>query len=596
MLGGTRARAANPIPSNRELSMNGSEKILPEHRERMAYVYARQSTPIQLLQNHTSTERQIELTQLATALGWLPTKVELIADDLGRSGKFSENRVGFQRLVAEVSLGRVGAVFSLDAASRLARSSADWHRLLEIASFTRTLLVDEQNVYDPRDPNDRLILGMKGTMADFELVWLRQRMEGGRWHLAKKGAYQFRPPVGYLWSDNHLIKDPDEEIRRAIELCFERYRVSSSVREVAKYFVDHALRLPSRFGSRVVWKLPTMSHIAKVLHNPLYTGTYVYGRGRTDTILLDGVRRQRRTERPMGEWTVVIRDAHPAYISWEEFVANQKRMAENGADCSKGGSRRAAREGPALLQGILMCGRCSDRMHVRYLGQDGRYGHYFCSGNSKKVVGYRCVHLAQRNIDGPVVELVLNTLTRSQLSDSTKILDIIEQEDAALDQQWKLRIERARYETKRAERQYDACDPENRVVARTLETRWNEKLLELERLEREHEELRQRKRVELTDLDRRRILELADDLPRLWSAKATTDRDRKMLLRLLIQQVSVNTIDVPQPGVRIKILWHTGALSELEANRPGTKDPKHRRKIEWRLITTEIPKSSAEAS
>lgn len=565
--------------------MNGREKIHAEHRDRRAFVYARQSTQAQVLQHRSSTQRQVELVDVAAELGWAPSQIELIDDDLGRSGKSTEQRDGFQRLAAEMSLGRVGAVLSLDA-SRLARSSADWHRLLEIAVLTRTLLVDEQTVYDPRDPNDRLLLGMKGTMADFELVWLRQRMEGGKWHLARRGQYRVRPPVGYVYEDvdsTQLMFDPDEEIRRAVELVFERYRTAGTSRDVVEHFARHDLRFPSRFGKRVEWRRLTLCRVHTVLSNPLYTGAYVYGRHRGEMVLAAGERRRRVRRIPMSDWPVNIRDAHPSYLSWEDFLANQRRMSQNAP--SRGDGTGAVREGRALLQGILLCGRCGNRMTVRYKGQNGRYASYSCARLQMDVLSeHRCLDVYARNLDEPVVDLVLGALTQDSLIDASRVIDLVDEQNSTLERQWKLRIERIRYEVKRAERQYDACEPENRVVARTLEKRWNEKLVELETLEREFEQVQQRQRLELSEIERRRILQLAGDLPRLWRAKDTTDRDRKLLLRLLLKDVAVRAVDVPRTCLRVKALWHTGAVTELEVDRPGRGAA--RRPIVSRVVST----------
>lgn len=576
--------------------MNGAEKIHPEHRQKQAYVYARQSSPVQVLQHRTSTERQLDLTKLAVNLGWTAAQVELVAEDLGVSGKSADNRAGFQRLAAAVGLGRVGAVFSLDAASRLARSSADWHRLLEMAALTHTLLVDEQTVYDPRDPNDRLLLGMKGTMADFELVWLRQRMDGGRWHLARKGEYRFRPPIGYAYEDDDataVTLDPDDEVRRAVALLFERYRISGTIRDVLVHFASHGLKFPARrtMATRIppVWSALAPSRVHSILANPLYTGAYVYGRWTREVILEGGVQRQRIHARPLDQWPVVIRDAHPAYIGWEDYVANRKRMSQNGPRRRKGDGRDAgaAREGGALLQGIVLCGRCGCRLTIRFAGQDGRYPSYNCTRLQGEALDPEaCLHVQSRYVDDPVIELVLNTLTRDRLLDATKVVEIVEQQDASVEQQWKLRLERARYEAKRAQRQYDACDPDNRVVARTLETRWNEKLIEVERLEKEYEALRTAKRLELSELERRRILELAKDIPHLWNEKTTTSRDRKLLLRMLIKDVSVRSVDVPRPTLRLKVLWHTQAVTEIDVDRFA-------KKVVSRVVSTTIPESAA---
>jgi DNA invertase Pin-like site-specific DNA recombinase len=569
--------------------MTGLEKILPEHLERRAFVYARQSTPAQVIQHRSSTERQIELADRASELGWSSNLIDVVTDDLGQSGRYTEGREGFQRLAAEMTMGRVGAVLSLDA-SRLARSSADWHRLLEIAALTKTLLIDEQSIYDPRDPNDRLILGMKGTMADFELVWLRQRMEGGRWHLAKKGTYRFRPAAGYVHEDHEsarLVFDPDEEVQRAIRLFFERYRVGGTLEDVVRYFARNQIRFPARYGTRLEWVRLSHGRAHAILTNPIYTGAYVFGRMRGETILDAGRRRRRVKELPIESWRVTIRDAHPAYISWEEFLANQKRMAENAARRRGSTIQGAAREGHALLQGLLLCGRCGGRIKVRYAGTNGRRAVYWCDRLMTESLAEKpCVAIGARNLEEPIASILLAVLTREQLLDAMRVVELVEEQDVALDRQWQLRLERARYDAKRAERQFDACEPENRVVARTLERRWNEKLLETETLEREYTAFKDKRRLELSDVERQRILQLATDLPRLWRAASTTHRDRKLLLRGLIKDISVRPIDVPRSTLKTQILWHTGAVTDVEIDPIGQGSP--RRPIQYRIGDTRV--------
>jgi DNA invertase Pin-like site-specific DNA recombinase len=568
--------------------MIGIEKISTEHRERLAFVYARQSTAVQALHNTTSTERQFALADLAVELGWPKAAVEVV-DDLGRSGKFSESRAGFQRMATEMSLGRAGAVLSLDA-SRLARSSADWHRLLEIAALTRTLLIDEGTVYDPRDPNDRLVLGMKGTMADFELLWLRQRMEGGRWHLARRGEYRMSVPAGYIYEDAnslHFTFDHDEEVRQAIELVFKRFRHSGTIQAVVGYFVDHGLRLPAHINNALVWGAPARNRVRNILANPAYAGVYAYGRKRTETTLHDGVRRQRSRPLSRAEWPVMIRDAHPAYISLEEYLKNEKRLSENSPRRASAANRGAAREGRALLQGMLLCDRCGARPVVEYRGHNGRSAAYVCRVLEHAKAAERCLLVQIGNVDAPIVKLVLEMLTHERLLDAARVVEIIEQQSAALSRQWQLRLERARYEAKRAERQHDACEPENRIVARSLEKRWNERLMEVERIEQEYEQYKSAQRFELSELDRRRILALASDLPKLWNARTTDNRDRKLLLRLLIKDVSVKAVDVPRASLRAKILWHTNAVTELEIERPGR--PLKGESPPYRVISTIVP-------
>jgi DNA invertase Pin-like site-specific DNA recombinase len=565
--------------------MIGIEKIRPEHRERLAFVYARQSTVAQAIHNKTSSERQFALADLATELGWSKSAVEVV-DDLGRSGKFSEGREGFQRMSAEMSLGRVGAVLSLDA-SRLARSSADWHRLLEIAALTRTLLIDEGTIYDPRDPNDRLVLGMKGTMADFELLWLRQRLEGGRWHRAKKAEYRIPAPAGYIYEDSDSLRfvfDPDEEVHRAIALVFERFRSAGSIRDVVKHFVINNLRFPTRRNNVLTWVSPGRSRVREILRNPAYAGVYSFGRKRYEMALDNGIRRRRVRELARAEWGVMIKDAHPAYITWEEYLMNEKRFSENCARHKNNTSRGAVREGRALLQGMLLCGRCGGRLNVHYRGNGGRSAAYVCLDGQNRTRADICFTAQIGNLDTPIVQLVFAMLTQERLLDASRVVEIVEQQSAALARQWELRLERAKYEAKRAERQFDACDPENRIVARSLEKRWNDRLAELERVQQEHDEFKRARRFELSELDRRRILSLASDLPKLWNAKTTDNRDRKLLLRLLIKDVSIKAVDVPRASLRAKILWHTHAVTELEIARVIT--PLKGEPVSYKVLST----------
>jgi hypothetical protein len=345
-----------------------------------------------------------------------------------------------------------------------------------------------------------------------------------------------------------------------------------------------------RLGSHLEWRRLTRMQVRRVLSNPMYAGAYSYGLMRADTILDDGRRRIRRKRLPRSEWPVMIRDAHPAYIAWEEYLANEKRMSENSPRRGDGTSRGAAREGRALLQGMLLCARCGARLGVQYSGTNGRYPQYRCRKLEEQQVGEPCLLLHTRNLDEPIVDLVLAALTREHLFDATQVLALVDEQHTAVDRQWQLRLERARYDAKRAERQFDACDPDNRVVARTLEKRWNDRLTEVETLERDYDDFKRKQRLELSDLDRRRILDLAADLPRLWRAKTTEDRDRKLLLRLLIKDVSVQAIDVPRSAIRAKVLWHTHAVTELEIERGRTKAGQP---IPYRVLGTTAPTAKA---
>jgi hypothetical protein len=383
------------------------------------------------------------------------------------------------------------------------------------------------------------------------------------------------------------VFDPDEEVRRAVTLFFARFRIAGSIADVIKHFAGHGLRFPAHYGKRVEWSRLTRSRAHQILANPMYAGAYVFGRARGEIGLEDGVRRRRVRQLPRSEWPVMIRDAHPVYIPWEEYLANEKRMSENATRRRGTASRGAVREGRALLQGMLLCDHCGGRLNVRYSGQNGRYSLYQCGRLNDSAIGGFCSVVRAPNLDEPIVDLVFGLLTQPNLLDATRVVEVLDEQHASLDRQWTLRLERARYDAKRAERQYDACDPDNRVVARALEKRWNERLTEVERLEREYDEFKRARRFELSDVDRRRVLQLATDLPRLWHAKTTEDRDRKLLLRLLIKDISVRAVDVPRPTLHVKVLWHTHAVTELEVERPGRGAG--RRKLNYAILRTTAP-------
>lgn len=548
-------------------------KIRPGHLARPALVYIRQSTLLQIHEHRESTERQYALVELAKKLGWDATQVEVIDEDLGQSGASTTRRTGFQRLTADVSLGKVGAILSLEV-SRLARSSADWHRLLELCALSDTLIIDDDGVYDPNDFNDRLVLGMKGTMSDAERHSMRLRLQGGIIHKAQKGQLVFPPPTGYVFQDGALVFDPDEQVQKAIRLLFERFRLEGSVAGAVRYFTRHGMRFPARHAhqganAEIQWHALSVPRALSILRNPTYAGAYAWGRNRERRVLVEGVVRRKHEKLAAPEqWHAFLRDAHPAYISWEQYLENLKRIEENAVGDPRLLRRGAPRHGEALLQGLVLCGRCGQRMHPVYPLADTPV--YQCSrslygeGNCWSTVAHR--------IDDKVVEVFLEAIAPPELDLSLAVLKEVERQSASVDRQWKLRLERARYEAQRAERQYNAVEPENRVVARTLETRWNEKLQELAQVEREYEQARSAHKLELSAQDKKRILALARDLPRLWNAPSTTPTDKKRMLRLLIQDVVLSPVDVPRRSTRIRILWKTGAISELLIPRPTLAD------------------------
>jgi DNA invertase Pin-like site-specific DNA recombinase len=542
-----------------------SEKILKTHLERRAIVYLRQSTMKQVYEHHESTARQYGLRERAVALGWSPAQIDVIDDDLGQSGTSTSERDGFQRLAEDVAHGRVGAIFSLEV-SRLARSSADWHHLLDLCGLADVVIVDEQAVYVPRDYNDRLLLGLKGTMSEAELYWMRLRLYGGQLSKARRGEYAFLPPAGYEWdaATSRFRLSPDEEVERAVRLVFERFRLDGSAYGVARYLVRHGLLLPVRSPAErdLRWTRANTSLILSMLHNPIYAGAYAYGRREHRLGLVDGQKRRRSRELVQDAWKVCLRDRHPGYISWDEFMANQDKLHQNRTR-PEVHQRGAAREGSALLQGLALCGRCGHRMHVDYCGAPRR-AIYLC----QKIVGAAtCCVLPAKAVDDAVARLFLDAVRPPEIELGLAVVREAERQANDVDRQWALRLERAQYEARLAERRYKAIDPDNRVVARTLEREWNDKLEAIEQIERDREALRRRERLELTPADRAHILGLARDLPALWNAPTTTHAERKNLLRMLVREVSLSPVDVPTRSTRVRVLWQTGAVSDFTVPR-----------------------------
>jgi DNA invertase Pin-like site-specific DNA recombinase len=541
-------------------SRYGSPKIRPEHLDRDALIYVRQSTPIQVRINTASTARQYDLARCAEDLGWPEQRIKIIDQDQGHSGASSRGRDGFQHLVAEVCLGHVGAVLSLEA-SRLARSNSDWCRLIEICRLTDTLVIDEDGVYDPSQYNDRLLLGIKGTMSEAELHWLRSRLLGGKLERAQEGRLRSRPPTGLVYDPaGRMVLDPDEQVQQALRLVFDTFERLGAALGVVQYFAAQQLRIPTRhYGGtrqgRLTWRPLDHGRVLAILHNPTYTGTYVYGRTKTRSVILPGEepRIKGRTRRvAIEDWPFVIPDHHAAYISWERFQRNQRRLHGN-CTCDHQERQGAIREGAALLQGLVMCGRCGRRMTVRYM-DDGKTPLYECNQLHKNLGEKTCQSLRGDGIDAAVARVFLEAMEPAQLEVSMAAIDRIAQQARSADRQWELMLERVRYEAELARRRFQAVDPENRLVARTLERDWEAKLAEVERLERESA-ARPALSTRLVDpAERGRILALARDLPALWHAATTTQVERKQLLGFLIKDVCLNRGEIM---IEVSIRWQT---------------------------------------
>jgi len=553
------------------LSQLTAHKIRPDHLDRQAFIYVRQSTLVQVRDNTGSTARQYDLVQRALDLGWPREHITVIDQDQGHSGASAAGRDGFQFLVSEVGLGHAGAVVSLEA-SRLARSCSDWYRLIEICALSDTLVVDEEGIYDPGQYNDRLLLGFKGTMSEAELHWLRSRLLGGKLEKAQKGQLRFRPPTGLIFdSAGQVVLDPDQQVQHAVRLVFDWFDQFGSALAVVQQFSTHHLLFPTRawgggHPGELTWLPLSHSRILEVLHNPAYAGAYVYGRTQTRTRLLPGEvprikGRTRQVKR--ADWPIVFREAHPGYIPWEQFLSIQQRLDDNRAFRPED-HRGAVREGTALVQGIVLCGLCGRRMSVRY-APDGVTPIYECDQLHNQLGGATCQWIRGDGVDAAVAHALLEAMTPAQLQVSLATLDQIEERARQVDRQWQLRLERAHYEADLAQRRFRAVEPENRLVARSLERDWNDKLTEIEQLEREYATQPQITAYRVSPEERQRILALAQDLPALWHAPTTTFVQRKQLLRFLIKDVTLTRADT---SLHIGIRWQTDALTPMDIPLP----------------------------
>ena len=525
------------------------------------------STLRQVHDNHESTVRQYALGQRAIELGWPPERVQIVDDDLGRSGRTTQGRSGFQRLAQDVAEGRVGAIFALEV-SRLARSSADWHRLLDLCGLADVVIVDEQRAYLPGEPDDRLLLGLKGTMSEAEQYWMRLRLDGGKLSKARRGELHITPPTGFVWDigTSRFRLDPDERVQHAVRLVLQRFRIDGSAYGVLQYLERQGLQMPAldKATGEVRWGPPSFSHILDILHNPAYAGAYVFGRRTSRVGLVEGNPRRRTRRLPESEWKICLRDRHPAYITWDEFLANQRKLGSNRMI----GSRGPAREGSALLQGLAICGRCGRPMSPRYHRGDASAVYACVSLTVRPGADRQCWAVSARAIDRAVATLFLQVVHVPELELALAVARETERQAQEVERQWALRRERLAYDARLAERRYKAVDPDNRVVARTLEREWNEKLREVERLEHDYQTARRAHRLDLSDADRARILALAQDLPRVWDAPTTTHAERKNLLRMLVKDVVLSPIEAPVRSTRIQVVWKTGAVTEVTVERP----------------------------
>lgn len=551
------------------LAPDPAERVTTAHRAKLAYIYVRQSTAGQVRQHQESTALQYGLVDRAAGLGWPRERITVIDDDLGKSGASSSERHGFQRLIAEIGLGKVGLVLSLDA-SRLARNNRDWHQLLELCSIFGVVIGDGERLYDPGAYHDRLLLGLSGIMSEAELHQLRLRLHQGEQQKAARGALRLPLPAGLAYGrGDEITLNPDEEVQARLHLVFSLFRALQTAKAVMRELRRHALPLPVRplrgpAPHTVTWVEADSARVLQILQNPCYAGAYVYGRHRQDPL-----RRRTDTARgatvrvPVGQWPVGLRDAHPGYIGWEEFMANQRRLAGNVA--SRAAARPGApRQGWALLQGIAVCGRCGRRMALRYSGPEGNYPAYQCLADQARVGGPRCQEVRALPVDALLERLLLEALAPDQIALAVAAVGQFEEEARVLERQWALKRERARYEAERARRQYDAVEPENRLVARSLERVWEDRLRAAEAVEQAYEAWRREQGSPIDETGRADVLTLAHDLPRVW--QSATAEERKRILRLVVREVALDQ-KREQGVVWLRIFWQTGAVSEHRLTR-----------------------------
>jgi DNA invertase Pin-like site-specific DNA recombinase len=548
------------------MTATAHEKVNAGHLKRNAYLYIRQSTLRQVIENTESTIRQYDLRQRAVALGWPVERIIVIDSDLGQSAATAADREGFQKLVTEVSLEKAGIVLGLEV-SRLARNSTDWHRLLEICALTDTLILDEDGLYDPRHFNDRLLLGLKGAMSEAELHVIRARLQGGILNKARRGELQCPLPVGFIYDgEGRPILDPDKQVQESIRFFFDAFRRSGSACAVVKAFRQKKLLFPRRLKrgpnkGELVWAELPHSRTLHILHNPRYAGAFVYGRNRTRT-KADGSTSY--TKLPREQW-ILFKDVHAGYISWEEYEKNLQQLQENSHANGQDRRKSPPREGPALLQGLVVCGVCGSRMMVRYHTRQTKIvPEYVCQRDGADHIVSVCQHVFGEHLDQAIGQLLIDTVTPLALEVTLTVQQEIQTKLEEVDRLRKKQVERARYEADLAQRRYLHVDPANRLVADSLEADWNNKLRALNAAQEQYEEQRKIDRAAVSEQQHASIMALAHDFPRLWQNPKTPDRERKRLVRLLLEDVTL----IQNEQITAHVRFKGGITKTLMAPRP----------------------------
>lgn len=542
-------------------------KVKATHLGRDAYLYVRQSTLQQVVSNTESAKRQYALRERAVALGWEIDQVVVIDCDTGQSGASAADREGFQKLVADVGLGKGGIVLGLEV-SRLARNSTDWHRLLEICALTDTLIMDEDGVYDPGHFNDRLLLGLKGTMSEAELHILRARLQGGILNKARRGELELPLPVGFIYdNESNVVLEPDIQVQQAIRLLFDTFRRTGSACAVTREFGEKGLLYPRKVRTgpnkgEITWGPLVHDRVRRTLHNPRYAGAFSYGKCRNRKSP-DGKCYQTRL--PREEWKVLIKDAHPGYISWEEYEQNVDRLKENSKAYGHDSRKTPPGKGPALLQGIAVCGKCGERMTVRYHERKGIIiPDYVCQKEGIRYGRPICQYITGWSIDQAIGEILIEAVSPLALEVALSVQEELKTRAEEADRLRMKQVERAQYEADLARRRYMMVDPGNRLVADQLEADWNHKLRELSRAQEEYERSREADLMTLGEEKRSEIMSIAADFPKLWGDPNIPDRERKRMVRLILEDVTL----VKDNGITMQVRFRGGATLTKKLPRP----------------------------
>lgn len=555
--------------------MRDNQKIKADHLQRTAYIYIRQSTAAQVEFNRESTERQYKLKDRAIDLGWPTQQIRVIDQDLAQSGSSTSQRKGFGEMISEVALGKVGLILSIEV-SRVARNNSDWYRLLDLCSVTNTLIGDSDGLYHPGLFNDRLLLGMKGTMAEAELHVIRARLEGGIRNKAAKGELRRGLPVGFIWGDQdgEVLMHPDQAVTGAIHTVFEKFTHMGSVRQVWLWFRSKNLLFPlqTTLLPEIKWVTASYHAIHSVMTNPVYAGAYTYGKTKQVCVIDETGQVKKRTKRlPQSQWAVLIHNHHKGFIDWKTYEMNQARIAKNTRPVPHK-TTGAIREGAALLQGLATCGKCGRRLKVYYQGKNSSPGYYCAANNIVEGRAKYCMRVGGVKIDNVVADVFLNAITPAAMDAILLAEKNIEAEhDAALNQ-WRLHIERLQYEADKAERRFQAVEPENRLVARTLENQWETCLHQLQAAKNEFEQCQRQRPEALTPKQRDHIHTLSKDIKQVWQAPTTTSRDKKELLQILLQEVNIR-MDRTLNTAHLIIRWQTDAVTEIDMDLPKRNSP-----------------------